>query len=101
MSSARRPKCRFSTSDKILPDASAVIYSALVLLPKSRGCFDSDIEVAATFSGGGPLLGVSAMPRLLRIEGRMQRFYARIIMRVFDCDDDLVFPSRRSQTIAG
>jgi hypothetical protein len=49
-------------------------------------------------AGVGPLRGMSAMPRL-RIDGAgMQRFDARIILRVLDCDDDLVFPSRRSQT---
>jgi len=42
-----------------------VLYSSLVLLPKSRGCFDSDIEVAASFSGGGPSVNFSTTVSLV------------------------------------
>ena len=51
-------------------DGSGVLYSLLVLLPKSRGCFDSDIEVAASFSGGPLHLVVTGCPLSCSVRSR-------------------------------
>jgi hypothetical protein len=88
----------FRTDSRAGPALTAASIHALPALLRGLPSFLRCRVDAAAGVVAGPLRGMSAMPRL-RIDGAgMQRFDARIILRVLDCDDDLVFPSRRSQT---